>query len=562
MQEIINAFGFEWCMAPGEAEAELAYLNHIGVIDAVYTDDVDAFLFGAKMIVRNPSTTLYGNRAHALKNSAGVEDGNHVATYTSHAILTHPSIELTHGGLILMGILCGGDYHPAGLIGCGSTIAHGLARCGFGDSLYNAARTLPRSELRAFLRQEYTALAKKIPEDFPDIDVLLSYTNPVTSESEAASKGRVPKITMLDWEKEPDLGKIAGLCEMYFEWGVKETIMKRFRTILWPAVVLRILRRVALSEDMRTMSQAARSVLLHPATPTRKDKNRERHVPGTPSSIITKHFSSLHLSSPKRAGRTDCDTEDEGDEDKLIVKIHSSRQHTSTDNVLEYRIEVAPVHLVRLSESGLRGLRTALATGLDSGSNVLEGDESDGVVQGKKRLPKPPPNPKDHLRIWMPACMIRIARPDLVEGFERIQEMRTTEKVAVNARSTARGSKVKRSNAFGSKAKAGKDVAVLGLEYEEESSDGSPTPTRPTPNACAAKGKPAIMAPVPEQTGSIKVFSGVVEQPVRMSSKPNKAKSTTISTPDSDIDDDRQASAVLFAADKIPPQISEAYIAT
>ena len=70
MQEIINAFGFEWRMvrsfiplvalhltmnmsqAPGEAEAELAYLNRIGVIDAVYTDDVDTFLFGAKMIIR------------------------------------------------------------------------------------------------------------------------------------------------------------------------------------------------------------------------------------------------------------------------------------------------------------------------------------------------------------------------------------------------------------------------------------------------------------------------------------------------------------------------------
>lgn len=38
--------------APGEAEAELAYLNRIGVIDAVLSDDVDTFLFGAKMVVR------------------------------------------------------------------------------------------------------------------------------------------------------------------------------------------------------------------------------------------------------------------------------------------------------------------------------------------------------------------------------------------------------------------------------------------------------------------------------------------------------------------------------
>jgi Holliday junction resolvase YEN1 len=52
MKNIIEAFGFEWRMAPGEAEAELAYLNSIGVIDAVLSDDVDNFLFGATLVIR------------------------------------------------------------------------------------------------------------------------------------------------------------------------------------------------------------------------------------------------------------------------------------------------------------------------------------------------------------------------------------------------------------------------------------------------------------------------------------------------------------------------------
>ena len=38
--------------APGEAEAELAYLNQAGVIDGILSDDVDNFLFGALTVIR------------------------------------------------------------------------------------------------------------------------------------------------------------------------------------------------------------------------------------------------------------------------------------------------------------------------------------------------------------------------------------------------------------------------------------------------------------------------------------------------------------------------------
>lgn len=38
--------------APGEAEAELAYLNRAGIIDGVLSDDVDTFLFGAVTVIR------------------------------------------------------------------------------------------------------------------------------------------------------------------------------------------------------------------------------------------------------------------------------------------------------------------------------------------------------------------------------------------------------------------------------------------------------------------------------------------------------------------------------
>lgn len=68
-QEILEAFGFEWITvswtnqltlplltdlskAPGEAEAELAHMNQVGIIDGVLSDDVDTFLFGAHTVIR------------------------------------------------------------------------------------------------------------------------------------------------------------------------------------------------------------------------------------------------------------------------------------------------------------------------------------------------------------------------------------------------------------------------------------------------------------------------------------------------------------------------------
>ncbi|TFY54616.1 hypothetical protein EVJ58_g8753 [Rhodofomes roseus] len=51
-KDLIEAFGFSWQMAPGEAEAELAFLNRTGIIDAVVTDDSDVFVFGVDTVIR------------------------------------------------------------------------------------------------------------------------------------------------------------------------------------------------------------------------------------------------------------------------------------------------------------------------------------------------------------------------------------------------------------------------------------------------------------------------------------------------------------------------------
>ncbi len=47
-------------------------------------------------------------------------------------------------------LLSGGDYHD-GMQGCGLTITHGLARCGFGDRLLEAFDGMARDAFSGYL---------------------------------------------------------------------------------------------------------------------------------------------------------------------------------------------------------------------------------------------------------------------------------------------------------------------------------------------------------------------------------------------------------------------------
>ncbi|KAN0127776.1 hypothetical protein V8E53_014389 [Lactarius tabidus] len=419
MKGVIQAFGFEWRMAPGEAEAELAHLNAIGIIDAVLSDDVDNFLFGAKMVIRNASSALSGNSKHAMRNTDGRVDGNHSMVYTSSEILAHPSVQLTRGGLILIGLLSGGDYHQAGLPRCGPGIAHGLAKCGFRDELVKAAHSLSRDELPDFLatwREDLCAelrtnahghlgskkpsLAKAVPDSFPDINVLLSYTNPITSATDSSARHT---HTPPRWEREPDLGKLAHLCELHFEWGLKGNIIKCFCTIIWPGIILRVLRRSALEAATDCCGTSG---------------ELPQDVFGTPSKPLVRHFSSIGFGAQDTVGDGD------GSLRELIVKIHSSRTHAYTDSILEYRLEVAPAQLVRLAYAGIQGLRKPADTTYDVLPSEPE-DESDGDPdvgdtgrRRKKRGTGLPPEPDSHIRVWMPACMVHPALPELVDKYE------------------------------------------------------------------------------------------------------------------------------------------------
>ncbi|KAK0487291.1 hypothetical protein IW261DRAFT_604052 [Armillaria novae-zelandiae] len=372
LKAFIEAFGFEWRMAPGEAEAELAYLNAAGIIDGVLTDDVDAFLFGAKTVWRNPSST------HAQTS----------ATEKKNFVLIFQDVKLSRAELILIALCAGGDYSPKGLSGCSPKIAKGLARAGHADTLYRVATTQTREELLAYLpvwRAEvvtelrtnysgclghrYVKLGNSVPETFPNVNILLAYTDPVTSPLE--------EYDDIDWmTKEPNIPAIAASCELYFEWGCTEFVVKRFRTLIWPGLALRILRRHMIEGDH-----------------------------GEDEKYFWRKF----------AGDEVVDVGEVG----WMTTIHRTREHQSTGYALQYRVEVDVSVPVRLAEAGLQGWRRPISPSLDVTEPWQEAE--DGTIDPAEDMRGP-------LLIWLPAVMVQKARPALVEQFEDMIRRRKEKK--------------------------------------------------------------------------------------------------------------------------------------
>lgn len=480
LKGIIEAFGFHHATAPGEAEAELAYLNRIGMIDGILSDDVDNFLFGAECVIRNSSNTLSGNASKPILNSAGKDDKNHVRVFSTSS----PDFPLTQGDLIFLGLLCGGDYDTSGLEGCGMKTGRALCRAGFGRSLYEAAQSLSPERMKDFLtgwREEIRvyvatdpdkyigskkkALSKSIPNTFPDLDVLYAYVDPITS----ASKGKRPQkhYRHLTWDKEPSLPMLAAACERHFEWGFKERIVYRFRTVIWTGIVMRILRRAALLEIEGMTSE------------------------DVSSSLILKYFADGH------------DIE-EGEEDEALLgtKIFSSRRHASTDKLLEFRISINPAILVRLTEFGVLGIRPIPP------ENEWEEDDDDDdeSSDGDDKKKKEPIKPQDPLRIWIPADILRLTEPELVEKFVEAQRLKEEKKANKGKgrpkKETLTPKTASTKKAKGKQKQVEEELSGTDLEAtpkkkpmkksywsDSEEDDSLPIPTRPKPRGKAATSR-------------------------------------------------------------------------
>ena len=146
-----------------------------------------------------------------------------------------------------------------GLEGCGWKTARLLAQSELAASLFIAASTsTSRSGLQEFLcdwrnklrtllaldpqnilGRRYPSLAKNVTDNFPSVDLILQYAQPLTSWT----TDQMPNTA--SWQcRQPHLTKIAALCEKFFSWGSSGDIILRFKNTLWPGIAIQHLLQV------------------------------------------------------------------------------------------------------------------------------------------------------------------------------------------------------------------------------------------------------------------------------------------------------------------------------
>jgi Holliday junction resolvase YEN1 len=224
-------------MAPGEAEAECALLQIEGIVDAVLSEDVDTLMFGSGLMLRNWSSEGRGNKSPT-----------HVSAYYAKTIKDGKS-GLDREGMILIALMSGGDYITEGIPGCGIKAACEAARAGFGRSLCQLSRTdiagldAWRKNLAyeiqtndgKFFRIKHKAL--KIPDNFPNKEVLGYYTHPIVS---SASKLKTLKDEIV-WDGNIDTPGLRLFVAEAFDWRYKIGA-KKFIRGLAPVLLIHKLR--------------------------------------------------------------------------------------------------------------------------------------------------------------------------------------------------------------------------------------------------------------------------------------------------------------------------------
>jgi flap endonuclease-1 len=147
--QLLDALGLPWLRAPAEGEAQASVMAQRGQVDAAVSQDFDALLFGAPVLVRN----LGGQR----RKMPGKQAWQDVEPERIRLADVLRELQLTREQLVAVGMLCGTDYNE-GVHGFGPKKALKIVRetGTLAGALQKAGASIPEHEQVAelFLRPE------------------------------------------------------------------------------------------------------------------------------------------------------------------------------------------------------------------------------------------------------------------------------------------------------------------------------------------------------------------------------------------------------------------------
>lgn len=193
LKQVLECFGIPYQLAPAEAEAECAKLQKLGIVDAVWSGDADALMFGCDLLISDHGIT----KQHGDQNrSKGHTQKSRTHVQIIRAQKMKEELALDCEGLVLFAMLAGGDYHP-GLSDCGTGLALRVVQKGtLARELCECQSHLDcnkwRTKLTAFLHTRPSARRVVVPPlDFPQYSVLKQYCRRAVTQGHLLSKLRL-----------------------------------------------------------------------------------------------------------------------------------------------------------------------------------------------------------------------------------------------------------------------------------------------------------------------------------------------------------------------------------
>jgi Holliday junction resolvase YEN1 len=370
-KRLIRLFGFQSHDAPGEAEAECALLQKNGIVDAVFSEDVDTIMFGCTQTMRNWSA----------EGTKGSKTPTHVSMYDT-AELRQGESGLDREGMVLVALMSGGDYLPEGIPGAGVKLACEAARAGFGKSVCRLKKSDTsglaewrenlihelRTNENGFFRTKHKALT--VPEDFPNLEVLRYYTHPVVSPTST-----LDRLRNQIWDKPIDVVGLREFVRETFDWNYRGGAIKFIR-VLAPGLLVR---------KMMTLS----------ASPNPQAYEVERI---------------------------------EKEEAKLVKSITNRREHFSTDATPELRISFTPTEIVGYGfeeepEEDISFGRDGLALNSDDEFEAIGEEDAETIAKPGSRKPF---SPNELDLFWIPETVAKLGIPLMVQDWEEARRAKAS----------------------------------------------------------------------------------------------------------------------------------------